>query len=315
MTIKLFFERLVDNWPAKIICLTLSLLLFLFYRMSTLEQRFFSVPLVIESNGELVPASTYPRMVKIALRGETNSIAPIREDDVVAYIDLAQFSREGDYKVGVRTRLKGTALDVEPLEVTTEPMEIAMRLELRIVKQVPVTPSFKGYPEAGYEFSGYTITPQSVDIAGPRSIVEKIDDIVTETIELTGRNSSFNGFVQLVNRNPLVSLSGDGRGQYQLKIDQATLIRTFEDLPLFFQDLDNDFEIVNTVTTGSLQIKGTQMQLSAWVPDESVLSILCSNVTAPGVYILPVTVNIPEPFEVLKAAPGELQLTVRRKLD
>ena len=41
MTVKKLTEKLLENWPAKIVCLALALLLFLFYRMSTLDERFF----------------------------------------------------------------------------------------------------------------------------------------------------------------------------------------------------------------------------------------------------------------------------------
>jgi len=201
----------MDNWPAKIICLTLSLMLFLFYRMSTLEQRYFSVPLLVETNGDLVPATAYPRMVKIGLRGEADSIYPILEDDIVASIDLSGFTKEGEYRVAVQTRIKGTALDIEPLEVSVEPVEISLRVEHRMVKKVPVTPNFRGYPEAGYEFTGYTVDPSIVEVSGPRSTVEKISEVLTESIELSGRNTSFDGVISGVNRNNLLSISGQGK--------------------------------------------------------------------------------------------------------
>jgi YbbR domain-containing protein len=232
MTLKEINDKIMDNWPAKIICLTLSVLLFLFYRMSTLEQRYFSVPLLVETNGDLVPATAYPRMVKISLRGEVNNIFPILEDDIVAFIDLSTNTKEGDVHVAVQTRIKGTALDVDPLEVSVDPLEISLRVEHRVVKKVQVTPSFKGYPEAGFEFSGYTLNPSIVELSGPRSAVEKISDIVTDSIELSGRNAGFVGTIPLVIKNSLVSLSGDSRIQYAVNINQTTLVKSYEKISI-----------------------------------------------------------------------------------
>lgn len=313
MTIKNFTAKLMENWPAKIICLTLSVLLFLFYRMSTLEQRFFSVPLVIETNGDLIPASSFPRMVKISLRGEVNSIFPILEDDIVAYIDLAPYNKEGEIRVAVQTRIKGTALDVDPLELSVDPLEIGMRVEHRVVKKVQITPSFKGYPEAGYEFSGYTVKPSVVELSGPRSAVEKITDMVTDPIELSGRNSSFEGTVPLVNRNSLISITGENMILFGVAINQTTLIKTFEDVPFYFENLDPSFSVETDKISGSLQLKGTQTALSEWKLTENALTVLCENVKGPGVYILPVNIIIPAPYEVIKSSPGEIQLTVKRK--
>jgi len=303
----------MDNWPAKIICLTLSLMLFLFYRMSTLEQRYFSVPLLVETNGDLVPATAYPRMVKIGLRGEADSIYPILEDDIVASIDLSGFTKEGEYRVAVQTRIKGTALDIEPLEVSVEPVEISLRVEHRMVKKVPVTPNFRGYPEAGYEFTGYTVDPSIVEVSGPRSTVEKISEVLTESIELSGRNTSFDGVIAGVNRNNLLSISGQGKINFRVGISQTTLIKSYDDVPFYFENLDPALQIETDVVSGSLQLKGTQTDLDTWTLPYNALTVLCENVTGPGVYSLPVRTIIPLPYEVIKSTPGEIQLTVKRK--
>lgn len=303
----------MENWPAKIICLTLSLMLFLFYRMSTLEQRYFSVPLSVETNGDLVPATAYPRMVKIGLRGEADSIYPILEDDIVAAIDLSGYTKEGEYRVAVQTRIKGTALDIEPLEVSVEPVEISLRVEHRMVKKVPVTPNFRGYPEAGYEFTGFTVEPSIVEVSGPRSAVEKITEVLTESIELSGRNASFEGVIAGVNRNNLLSISGQGKINFRVGINQTTLIKSYDDVPFYFENLAPGLQIETDVVSGSLELKGTETDLDSWILPYNALTVLCENVTGPGVYSLPVRTIIPLPYEVIKSMPGEIQLTVKRK--
>jgi YbbR domain-containing protein len=315
MTANNLTEKIFENWPAKIVCIALALLLFLFYRMSTLQERYFSVPLLVETNGDLVPASAYPKMVKITLRGESDSIYPIQEEDVIAYLDISHFTKEGEYRVPVQTKLKGTALDVDPLEVAVEPVELNLRLEHRLVKKLQVTPSFKGYPEAGYEFAGYTVKPANVEVSGPRSIVEKMGDIVTETVELSGRNASFEGVTALVHRSQLVSINGDGKISFAVTINQTTLVKNFEDVPFYFENLDPGLTAETDKVSGTIQIKGTQTDLSEWTIPENALTVLCENISAPGVYTLPVRAIIPQPYEVLQSSPGEVQVTVRRKAE
>jgi YbbR domain-containing protein len=313
MTLKSLTERALDNWPAKIVCIALALLLSMFYRMSTLEERFFSIPLEVRTNGDIVPASNYPRMVKVSLRGETDNIYPILDSDIVAYLDLTPYAKEGEFRVAIRTELKGTALDVSPLEISTDPVELSVRVEHRMAKKVSVTPSFRGYPEAGFEFTGYTLAPQDIEVFGPRSAVEKITDVVTEPIELSGKDSTFAGSVAAVNRNTLVALSGGGKIDYQVTISQTTLIKNFEDVPFYFENLDPSLEVETDKVSGTLQIKGTQTDLAEWSLPENALTILCENVTAPGVYSLPVRTIVPQPYEVIASSPGQVQLTVRGK--
>lgn len=313
MTVKNLTDKILENWPAKIVCFTLALLLFLFYRMSTLEQRYLTVPLVIETNGDLVPASSYPRMVKIGLRGESDNISLVQESDVSVYVDLSPFNKEGEFRVPLQTRLKGSALDIDPLEVTVEPVEIQLRLEHRIVKKVAVTASFKGYPEAGYEFSGYSVYPETVEISGPRTAIEKISDMTSEQIELTARNASFESDIALVNRNPLVSVSGNGKIHYSVAINQTSLVKNFNDVPFYFENLDEGLTVETTTASGSLQIKGTQGELEAWQLPENALTVLCENVHSPGTYAIAVHPIIPAPFEVMSFSPAEISITVKRR--
>ena len=315
MTSKRLIDRILEDWPVKIICFALALLLFLFYRMSNLEERFFSVPLQLEQNENLVPATTYPRMIKITLRGESNAIYPIVEDDVEAFIDLSGYNSEGEFSIAVQTRLKGTALDVDPLEVKADPEEITLRLEPRMVKKVSVIPGFKGYPETGYEFGGYTLSPSAVEVSGPRSAIERFSDIVTDTIDLSGRNISFNGTVALVNRSPLVSISGDGRVEYRVTISPIMIVRNFTDVPFYFADLDPAFEVETDIASGTIQLKGAQNELSDWSLPENALTVVCENVKEPGIYSLPVKVVIPRAYETVNNTPEQIQLTVTRKVE
>jgi len=107
--------KITDKWPAKILSLAAALLIFVFYKMSTLETRPFSAPLRIDSANEMVPASSYPQAVKINLRGENRNIYPILEEDIEAYIDLNKYSSEGTYRIPIQIRKKGSALGIEPL--------------------------------------------------------------------------------------------------------------------------------------------------------------------------------------------------------
>lgn len=306
-------ERLLEDWPAKIVCLVLAFLLFLFYRMSTLDQRYFSVPLTVDTNGEFIPASTYPSMVKIKLRGEADSLYPIQENDISASIDLTRFAAEGEVRVPVRTHLSGSALGIDPLEVDVEPAELILRLEHRVAKKVPVTPDFKGFPETGFELTGYSIQPSEVELSGPRSVMAKIAAVTTEGVDLSGRSSNFTGTSRIADTAPLVSLSGSGRVDYSVAIEPTTYVRAFSSVPIVLESLSQDFESAGDLPEGSLRLRGTNSDLSSFALPFDVLKVDCSNVTAAGVYSLPVTVSAPGRFEVVESVPSEVQLTFRRK--
>lgn len=313
MTVKNITEKLLENWPAKIVCLALALLLFMFYRMSTLEQRVFSVPLRIQTNGDIVPAASYPRTVTVRLRGEMDTLYPVEEKDISVFVDLSSLEREGEFRFPLQVRIAGTAGAEDALDIAVEPSEISIRVESRTVKKVPVVPNFTGYPEAGYEFDGYLINPVSVELSGPRTVVENIEEMQTEAIDLSGRNAGFEGTAILINRNSLITVSSGGTVEYRVRIAPVIVTRTLTGLPLQFDSLDDRFTVRKGFEPGVLTVRGRQIDLVDDTVLRDALRVNAKNISSPGIYSLPVTTVLPEGMESLEYSPREVQITVTRK--
>jgi len=216
------FNKIIEKWPVKILSLAAALLISFFYKMSTLETRSFSAPLRIETTNTLIPASSYPQSVKINLRGENNSVSQILEEDVEAFVDLSKYSSEGSYRIPVQTRKKGSALNIEPLEITVEPVDIHIRLENKTSRAVDISPSFKGFLAEGYEMTSQTIIPASVMVEGPRSNVQALQEFNTSTIDLEGRNKDFLIMINIINNDPLIVIHGSKMIEYQGTIQQIS---------------------------------------------------------------------------------------------
>jgi hypothetical protein len=229
----------VKNWPAKMLSVAFAIVLFIFHRMSVLEERFFSVPLVIETNGEMIPASSYPRMVRVTLRGDANSIFPIVEEDIQAYLVLARYTEPGTYRSSVEIRKKGTALGVNPLEIGVDPLEVSVELDHKTSKSVFLSPRYEGYVESGYELVSYALEPAQVVIEGPARLVGGISDLATEYVELDGRNADFSVTVHILNRDPLIVVRGNGTTEFRASIREAIMIRTMDELLIELKDLDD----------------------------------------------------------------------------
>jgi len=217
-----FLIKITEKWHVKVLSVAAALLISLFYKMNTLETRLFSVPLRVESANTLVPASSYPQSVKIKLRGENNSIFPILEEDIEAYIDLSKYPGEETYRIPVQIRKKGSALGVEPLEITVEPVDILIKLEKKQIKSVNISPSFRGFPEEGYEMTSQLLIPSSVIAEGPRSSMEALYEINTGVIDLNGRYEDFSVMINLIVNDPLIITHGSKMIEYRATIQPIT---------------------------------------------------------------------------------------------
>ena len=202
------FTIIAEKWPVKVLSLAAAVIISIFYRMSSLETRFFTVPLLVETSDTLSPANSFPSSVKITMRGEAEGIQPILAEDIEAYIDLGRYANEGSYRVPVQIRKKGRALGVEPLEISVIPVDIPLLLEHKMTRNVSVFPVIRGSTAEGYALTGQSLTPASVIVEGPRSIIDSHIDFNTETIYLDGRYEDFSVMVNIKNDNPLLSIHG-----------------------------------------------------------------------------------------------------------
>lgn len=306
--------RVVEKWPAKVLSVAAALILFVFHQMSILESRFFSVPLRLEIGGELVPVSAYPQMVRVTLRGEPNSIYPIAEDDIEVYIDLSKHTAPGWYRSPVQFRKKESALEVEPLEISVDPMEVSIQLDRRISKSVPLSADTRGNVGEGFELVSRSLTPDQVTIEGPQGALASLVELSTEAIDLEGRNGSFTQAARILNPDPRISIRGNGTAEFQAIIRPLVPAMNIEGIPITVKGLDPRFEANLDGATGSVRLEGRRELLDMFVPAPDFLSVDCSALRAPGAYILPVQIDhLPGGLKPARREPLELRLTVALK--
>ena len=230
MKVSSVLTRLFSNWPARIISLTVAIILYLFYRVNTLDERFFSVKLVLKLPQGYTVAAAYPISARITLRGDEETIYSIFEEDIVAFVDLEKHHSEGIYKAPVKIEKRGTALNSESLEIKVEPTEIAFSLEKEGKKSLNVVPRFKGQPALGFELIEYSLEPSSIEVKGPLSQVENIANIATEEIDLTGKSEDFTHRTRLIIIDLLITTVGDPfvefYGVIERKVGSEKLLRS-----------------------------------------------------------------------------------------
>jgi YbbR domain-containing protein len=308
-----FFARMVEDWPAKVLSAVLAIVLFVFHRMNVLEERFFSVPLQVETDRSMVPAAAYPRTVRLTLRGDADTIYPILEEDIEAYIDLSEYTEKGTYRAAVQVRKKGSALAADTLEIRVNPLELTVGLDQRLSKTVHLMANFQGSLEPGYELSSYTLDPSQVVIDGPAQLLENISELSTDPIELSGRNTDFSVTVRIQNRDPLLTIRGNGAADFRGYIREESAAEDFRNLPIQIRNLNDSFSAVLSVAFGSVRLEGGRVSLRGLSGQEIILSLDCSPVEEAGEYLLPVLVAVPPLFTLIRQDPENMTVNISRK--
>jgi len=304
--------RLMADWPAKVLSLCAALLLFFFYQLNRLENRPISVPLDVRVGGDFVPASQYPRSVRVTLRGESGAIYSIEEEDIIATLDLSPYRSEGPYRVPVQIERTGTALGVDPLEIQVEPADVEVSIEKRSSRVVPVSPAFRGFVQSGYEIASFEIQPPDVEISGPASAVAKILDVKTEPIELTGRAADFTVKSRLVKKDPLVALSGAGSVDVRVLVAYSRGVLSFDDAEVAIAGLAEGLVLAPPFPRARVDLRpiaGAEPAALAELPP-GTLDVDASAVRNSGFYDLPVRVRAPAGYEIVGFEPAEVRIEI-----
>jgi hypothetical protein len=295
-------ELILTNWPAKILSVGCAIVLFVFYRTSTLEERFFSVPLLIEGVANMVPANRYPTMVRVTLRGNANSIYPVINSDIETFIDLGGATEKGTRHFPVQVRKKGTALGVEALEIAVDPMEITVELDAKFSTYVNISPNIQGDPATGFELTQTSLNPSRIRIEGPEGLIRRYTELMTEIIDLEGRNTDFTIITRVANSDQLIMLHGESIIEFRGEVRPIMTIKNFDNVSVGVKNLNGRLRLAVPPEFGQLRLDGPKNELDLWVPDENALFVDCKDITAPGEYDLPLQVSLPASFRLLGTA-------------
>jgi hypothetical protein len=302
--------KISENWPAKVISLALAIVLFVFHRISTLETRSFFTPLVIEYLDGMMPASPYPHIIRVSIRGEANLIYSIMDGDIETYVDMGRFYAPGTYIVPVQWRRIGTAQGVELLQISVDPPEITFTLDQKISKFVPLSANFRGQVDAGFSLTSFSLNPSYIILDGPTEIMSNISELYTELIDLDGRRSNFSMAVNVLQREPLVIIRGTGITEFSGTINPTIPARDISNVPIAISGVREGFLAELEINTASVHLEGDNLyEVNSFVPPPYFLRVDCSGISEPGAYILRVLTGEAEKI-VFRTEPREVTVRI-----
>ena len=189
-------------------------------------------------------------------KAATDAVASIRGDlnlsgqseDFTQTVALHAYDAEGNL-------LNNVALSPESVEV---------RVTVGKRKTVEVLPKYSGTPAEGYTLEKITVSPVQVVIVGKEEDLASVNAIPTESVDLTGKSSSFTRKVDLVKPDNIILLSEPAVTVNVAVVAAPLSVRefTFDTIQVrnLAQGLSCQFSQVQNVTVSA---EGTQAVLSA----------------------------------------------------
>ena len=133
--------------------------------------------------------------ISVYLSGPKSVITDIKSSDIVATADLSKISAFADY-VDIDVKVVKDGKEVTGIEVTPRTTAVKLDIENRLTKEYTIETDTEGMPADGYVLTSVSVTPTTVKVTGPSSIVENIDK-VKAVCDISGAYSNVNSTAKL----------------------------------------------------------------------------------------------------------------------
>lgn len=185
---KVFFE----DWTLKLVALAITLTLWLGVTgLSTpTTTRLSNVPLTLRFASDTEITNTPVQEVDIIITGDKRRINQINKSDLILSIDLTDVAT-GDRVIQLTPESVSLELPTGVKLDEIQPNRIAVKLEPVEEKEVNVKIETEGEIDEAFEIYSMTAIPYRVRVRGPASLVKPLNEILTEKINLDGKQADF----------------------------------------------------------------------------------------------------------------------------
>lgn len=293
MNIRQSIEKLLDKWPAKIICLMLAIFLYIFHQVSLVDKKVIVIPLEIIEDGNVMSVGEIPKNISVVVRAQPDVINTITSTDLKAKVDLNTIAESGTNEVPVIVNVSEKLLVYDPLEVRVKPETIKIDVEKKIVKYVQIQPSISGEVAEGYMIQSISMNPSSVEVIGPESIVNKTEAIYTTGLIVNNAEKNFTDEVNYLEINKLITVNNKGPYKATVVVEPQPMRKEYSGVHIVPRDLAENLEIQTEIPDIDFVIGGTVPVLSKYILGANVVQIDLSSIKEPGSYDIPVKFNLP----------------------
>lgn len=315
MNTKRLRDKILDKWPAKVICLVIAIFLYIFHQASLIDSKTIVVPLQISENGIVMHVGSTPGSVSLVVRADEEVIKNLQTTDIIASIDLDTITKKGTYELPVRITLSENLLAYDPFEVRLKDDSVTIDVDRKAIKYVPLVPSIVGEVAHGYEIDSIAMSPSTVEVAGPESVVEATEQIYTTRLNVSNAETNFSAETSYQSINKLLTVLDEGPFKAEVTVKPVVMERLFENVEVELLNLDPRFTVKGELPLVSIKLSGTMPVLENYILTKHAVQINMREVTEPGEYTLPLRYVLPANLQLIEKSDEELTLTIIRKTE
>ncbi|OJF76009.1 MAG: hypothetical protein BKP49_09325 [Treponema sp. CETP13] len=306
-----FFSKITHNLPAKIISISLAIILYLSNQMLTLETKNFAIPVTVKETGEMVITNTIPQTVQVSLKSNEENISNIVSSDISLQLDTSQYLESGKYEIPLDLITSSNLVSMEPLQIEVMQKTISVYLQKRIGKWVSLVPDYIGECEHGYQVSKVSFVPENVYVSGPELNIKSISDIKADKINLTNKSMSFNTETFIHNFSNVLNIEQPEKIMAWIEIEPVYQTKVFSDIIVQSENLIDTLEVVGELPKVSIELYGKQLDIESYKSSLINVFVDFSEITEEGEYEMPLRIFVSQRFETKSLSPSKIPVQIQ----
>jgi YbbR domain-containing protein len=219
-------DRLLANWPWKLLSLALAALLWIAVSGEDLIVKDYPVPIHLQLLDDRILATPPPTNAIVRLSGPESMIRELDPLDLALRLDLRDVPfGERDVHLS-EVHLTGVPSRAEVMFI--EPSRVRVVVDRRKRRELPVVAAIVGEPPAGFAFYQAIVEPETVVVDGPATEVDAMSHVRTDPVYVDRRTRAFVERVGAVPERPTVRLAEPALIEVRVVIDDAPVEKTFD---------------------------------------------------------------------------------------
>lgn len=218
------------EWVLKFVSLCLAIMLWYFVGGEDIVEKNIQVPVeTINLPNDLIISNKYKKEIEVTVRGPRSVLLEMGKDQSAIQINLAS-ATPGTRVESIGNEKIPVSRGIEVLRV--QPSTILLSLDNLIQKELPVKAVTTGEVSPGYQLTDLEITPKSLTINGPETILSRVDVLQTTPINLQDLFESVQLQIPLELDQRIVDLIGETSVTADITITYETVEQTVSDIPI-----------------------------------------------------------------------------------
>jgi YbbR domain-containing protein len=299
-------------WPfrhigLKLLSVAIALLLWMVIAGEETVERGLRVPLELQQFPPgLELLGEVPTTADVRVRGASGTLSRVSPGDIVAVLDLRGASA-GERLFHLTTEQVRAPFGVEVVQVT--PQTVAVAFEKAASRSVPINAAIEGKPAPGYVVGKAIVDPETVDVVGPASAVERVAEAITEPVSVAGATSTVQETVTVGMLDPAVRLKTPRAANVTIQIVPASFEQTVRNRPVHLRNLAANLAATVVPSDVDVTVRGDREDLSGIQPDDATAFVDVAGLGA-GEYTLTVYADVLRDAGVVRIAPPAIQVRI-----